>query len=137
MDIKFKKLQENAIIPAYANEGDAGMDLVAANITYEASYIEYGTGLAVAIPKGYVGLLFPRSSISKKDLSLCNSVGVLDSGYRGQVKLRFKGSNLDVYQIGERIAQLVVVPIPQCNPVVVDELDVTERGDGGFGSSGV
>ena len=96
MKVKIKKLHPDAVIPSYAKPGDAGMDLTAISKRVETGsdengeYIEYGTGLAIEIPEGHVGLVFPRSSVSKKDLFLANAVGVIDSGYRGEVKLRFK-----------------------------------------------
>ena len=90
MKVKIKKLSENAVIPQYAKPGDAGMDVVATSINVTDKYIEYGTGLAFEVPEGYVMLIFPRSSVSKYDLSLANAVGVLDSSYRGELKLRFK-----------------------------------------------
>lgn len=80
MEIKIKKLDKNAVIPKYSKYGDAGMDLVATSVDYSNEYyIEYGTGLAIEIPEGYVGYIFPRSSNSKYDLQLCNSVGIIDS----------------------------------------------------------
>ena len=90
MDIKIKKLNENAVIPKYAKPGDAGMDVVATSINVTDEYIEYGTGLAFEVPEGYCMLIFPRSSVSKYDLTLANSIGLLDSSYRGELKLRFK-----------------------------------------------
>lgn len=91
MEIKIKRLCENAVIPSYAKPGDAGMDLVATSRIFDKyGNVEYGTGLAIEIPEGYVGLLFARSSISKQDLSLANAVGVIDSGYRGEIKFKFK-----------------------------------------------
>lgn len=91
LKIKIKKLHPYAVIPTYNKDGDAGMDLAATSKSYdEDGNIVYGTGLAFEIPKGYVGLLFPRSSNAKKDLLLSNSVGVLDSGYRGEVMFKFK-----------------------------------------------
>ena len=91
MEIKIKKLDKNAVIPKYSKYGDAGMDLVATSVDYSNEYyIEYGTGLAIEIPEGYVGYVFPRSSNSKYDLQLCNSVGIIDSGYRGEIKLRYR-----------------------------------------------
>ena len=91
MEIKSKRLCENAVIPSYAKPGDAGMDLVATSRIFDKyGNVEYGTGLAIEIPEGYVGLLFARSSISKQDLSLANAVGVIDSGYRGEIKFKFK-----------------------------------------------
>ena len=90
MEVKIKKLVPEAIIPTYAKEGDAAMDVTAINIEVTEDYVEYDTGLAFEVPEDYVMLIFPRSSNSKKDLLLANSVGVLDSGYRGPLKLRFK-----------------------------------------------
>ena len=150
MEIKIKKLSENAVTPTYAKNGDAGMDLTATSKSYdEHGNICYGTSLAFEIPEGFVGLLFPRSSNTKKDLTLGNSVGVLDSGYRGEVFFKFKPSDYfainrdDVYgdglsyEVGDRIGQIIVIPHPKVTFVEVDELSSTDRGDGGFGSSGV
>src|SRR5690606_10497369 len=93
MKVKIKRLHPQAVIPSYAKPGDAGMDLTATSKSYdENGNVVYGTGLAFEIPEGYVGLLFPRSSNSKTDLILSNSVGVLDSGYRGEVMFKFKSS---------------------------------------------
>lgn len=137
MYIKFKKLDESAKIPSYANEGDAGLDLTAISLTMQDGYWEYGTGLSTEIPKGFVGLLFPRSSISKKDQFLRNSVGVIDSGYRGEIKLRMSVPALGTsYGIGEKVGQLIVIEIPILKVIEVDELDESERGEGGFGSTG-
>ena len=91
VNLKIKKLYAEAIIPSYAKPGDAGMDLTAVSKHYdEFGNVSYGIGLAFEIPEGYVGLLFPRSSICKQDLSLTNCVGVIDSGYRGEVSVKFK-----------------------------------------------
>src|SRR5574343_629468 len=107
MRVKIKKLREDAVIPKYAKPGDAGMDLVAVGQTYssERDYVEYDTGIAVEIPEGYVGLVFPRSSISNYDLILVNGVGVVDSGYRNSIRLRFKWTRggSSVYEVGDRI----------------------------------
>ena len=93
MIVKIKKLHENAVVPKYAKSGDAGLDLTATSKFYdEFGNVVYGTGLAIEIPEGYVGLIFPRSSNSKQDLLLCNSVGVIDSGYRGELICKFKPS---------------------------------------------
>lgn len=137
MKVKIKKLHDKAVIPKYAHDTDAGLDLVAVSVEHFDSFIEYDTGIAVAIPEGHVGLIFPRSSISKKALFLSNSVGVIDSGYRGPIKFRFKqtqGEN--IYQIGDRIGQLIILPYPKVEFEEVDELDKTERGEGGYGSTG-
>ena len=92
MEVKIKKTHKDAVIPRYAKAGDAGLDLTATSISYdEYGNICYGTGLAFEIPEGYVGLIFPRSSNCKKDIILTNCVGVIDSGYRGEVSFKFKG----------------------------------------------
>ena len=139
--VRIKKLHEDAVIPSYAKSGDAGMDITATSKSYDDyGNVVYGTGLAFKIPEGYVGLLFPRSSVAKKDLILSNSVGVLDSGYTGEVLFKFKMTEEvfgDEYVIGERIGQILILPYPHIEFKVVDELPTTERGVGGFGSSGV
>jgi len=143
MFVKLKKLKENAVYPQYAKEGDAGMDLVATDVISETnSSITYGTGLAMEIPDGFVGLVFPRSSIRKYDLTLSNSVGVIDSGYRGELQVTFNKINhhttrKDDYKIGDRIAQIMILPYPKFIFREVAELSNTERGEGGFGSTGV
>ena len=147
LDVKIKKLHKDAVVPTKAHKYDAGFDLTAVSKSYdEYGNICYGTGLAFSIPKNYVGLIFPRSSICKKDLSLANSVGVIDSGYLGEVSFKFKESlslteartktHFDDYKIGERTGQLIIIPIPQINLVECDDLGDSERGVGGFGSSG-
>lgn len=143
LKVKIKKLHENAVIPSYAKKGDAGLDLVATEIKSETeSQISYGTGIAVEIPLGYVGLVFPRSSIKKYDLQLSNSVGVIDSGYRGEIQATFNKTsnqlnrNMEYYNVGDRIAQLIILPYPQIKFIETDNLSNTERGIGGFGSTG-
>lgn len=152
MKIKFKKLNNEAIIPSFAKEGDAGMDLLATTVKRSSNFYEYGTGLAMEIPKGYVGLLFPRSSISNTDHYLRNSVGVIDSGYRGEIKIRMSTPDTHFYQqvynlpqdkldrkeynIGDKIAQLVIIKLPWVEIEEVENLSDTDRGEGGFGSSG-
>ena len=139
LKIKIKKLDENAIVPAYANPGDAGMDIYATSKKVFDDYIEYGTGLSFEVPEGYVMLIFPRSSISNKDLILSNSVGVLDSGYRGELKFRFKRSfspNPKHYNTGDRIGQIIIMPYPTIEFTEVDELSDSIRGERGFGSTG-
>lgn len=136
--VKFKKVSDRAEIPFYAKKGDAGMDLVATTLTRTGKYFEYGTDLAMEIPQGYVGLLFPRSSISKTDHSLRNSVGVIDSGYRGEIKLRMSIPNLGEreYNIGDKVGQLIIIKLPWVEIEEVEELSDTDRGEGGFGSTG-
>lgn len=145
MDVKICKLSEDAVIPTYAHPGDAGMDVVATSVNITDDYIEYGTGLSFEVPEGYCMLIFPRSSNSKKDLILANSVGVLDSTYRGELKLRFKKCYQPViyglvartvYDVGDKVGQIMILPYPQINFTEVDSLSETERGDGGFGSTG-
>lgn len=140
MKVRIKKLNPLAVIPQYAKAGDAGLDLVGITVSDSSpEYLEYGTGLSIEIPEGYVGLIFPRSSISKMDLILANSVGVIDSGYRGEIKLRFKRIDLvynNYYSLGDKIGQLVIIPYPSIELEEVEELSDSERGEGGFGSSG-
>lgn len=139
MEVKIKKLDEKAVIPAYAKPGDAGMDLVAVTHKYENGNHIYGTGLAIEIPEGYVGFLFPRSSNRKTRAYLTNHVGVIDSGYRGEIMLTFKNVDLtalEPYKVGDRVAQLIIMPYPTIELVEVDELSETERGTGGHGSTG-
>ena len=137
MKVRIKKLSENAVIPTYAKEGDAGMDLVITSIiTRNEGDVTYGFGIALEIPKGFVGLVFPRSSIRKTDLILSNSVGVIDSGYRGEIQATFKRSGVYAYAVGDRIGQIMIIPHPPIEFEEADELSDTERGDGGFGSTG-
>lgn len=155
MKVNVKKLDSNAVLPTYAKHGDAGMDLTATSKSYdEDGNVCYGTSLAFEIPNGFVGLLFPRSSNTKKDLILGNSVGVIDSGYRGEVMFKFKGAvsiyemdlnyagnfpcvgeSADAYEIGDRIGQIIIMPYPQVEFNLVDELSSSDRGVGGFGST--
>ena len=137
--LKIKKLNEAAETPSYACHGDAGLDLKAISITVTEDYIEYGTGLAIEIPYGFAAFIYPRSSISNYSLILANSVGVVDSGYKGELKVRFKkiGDKDRIYEIGNKVAQLVLMPIAIANSIeVVDELSATDRGTGGFGHTG-
>ena len=153
MKVKIKKLHPDAVVPKYAHDTDAGLDLVATSKKVEDGCIVYGTGLAFEIPEGYVGLIFPRSSLAKKTLTLTNSVGVIDSGYRGEVTFKFRplnsagsyrgniivgmsGSNFEDYNIGDRIGQMIILPYPKIEFEEVDELSESERGVGGYGSTG-
>lgn len=138
-NVKIKKLHPNAVIPQYAKDGDAGMDIVATEVIQENDIqITYGTGIAVEIPSGHVGLIFPRSSVRKTGLQLSNSVGVIDSGYRGEIQATFNKmvDYPDSYKVGERICQIMILPYPIINFVESEELGTSERGDGGFGSTG-
>lgn len=173
LKVKIKRLHPNSVIPKYAKQGDAGLDLTAVSYEFdEYGNIVYHTGLSFEIPEGFVGLIFPRSSICKKDLSLTNAVGVIDSGFRGEVTAKFKptacfcdfeyntkengiGSVRDnydfvclsgenrkdaptplLYEIGDRIAQMIIIPYPKIEFKEVEELSETERGDGSYGSTG-
>ena len=144
MKVKFLKLVDTAVTPSYAKPGDAGMDItaIAHKINTEHNFIEYHTGLAFEIPERHVGLLFPRSSVSKKDLSLANCVGVVDSGYRGEITFRYKFdsdsyfANVKRYQDGDRVGQLVIMPYPNIELEEVDNLADSSRGEGGYGSTG-
>ncbi|MEG0198936.1 MAG: hypothetical protein RR676_17605, partial [Acinetobacter sp.] len=123
-----------------------GMDLTAISKQYDDhGNVCYGTGLAFEIPKGFVGLLFPRSSNTKKDLVLGNSVGVVDSGYRGEVVFKFRPVmplDRDIefgpreYEVGDRIGQVIILPYPEIEFLEVDEMSSSDRGVGGFGSTG-
>ena len=139
--VKVKKIHSNAIIPSYSKIGDAGMDLTITSIIENTSFsVSYGFGLSMEIPKGFVGLIFPRSSVRNYELSLTNCVGVIDSGYRGEIQATFrKHSGLDSisYKVGDRGAQIVILPYPQVTMVESSEISNTERGEGGFGSTGV
>ena len=145
MIVNIKKLHEDAKIPKYAKFGDAGLDLTAISKEFtdsEDTYITYGTGLSIEIPQGFVGLIFPRSSLCNYDLALTNHIGVIDSGYRGEIKFKYRLTNpfpydtTTTYDIGDKIGQLVIIPYPQIQLVEVEDLSESERGNGGFGSSG-
>ena len=137
MKVKIKRLHEDAVIPKYAKPGDAGMDITAISFKRDKDILSYNTGIAIEIPNGHVGLIYPRSSVYKTGLRLCNSVGVIDSGYRGEIKFKFEASKRAVpYKVGDRIGQLIIVPFPQIEFEEVNELSSTERGEGGYGSTG-
>jgi dUTP pyrophosphatase len=153
MKVRIQKLNPLAQIPSYAKDGDAGMDVIATSIISDTpTQITYGLGIALEIPKGFVGLVFPRSSIRKTGLQLSNSVGVIDSGYRGELQATFNkvfgGEGMydemkvnqiqpnDFYKIGDRVCQIMIIPHPPIEFEQVTQLSETERGDGGFGSTG-
>lgn len=161
VNVKIKRLTENSVIPSYAHEGDVGVDITATSRIYDKyGNVSYGTGLAIELPKGYAALLFPRSSICKKDLSLSNAVGVIEHTYRGEIFFKFKPTlscfdddaeestdgeryddiyipeNSQHYEVGDRIGQMIILPYPKIVFEEVEELSETERGEGGFGSSG-
>ena len=138
--VKVKKLNDKAYIPTYSKLGDAGMDLTITSIIENTSFsVTYGFGIAMEIPKQYVGLIFPRSSVRNQELILSNCVGVIDSGYRGELQATFKKTNgLDSikYNVGDRGAQIMILPYPKIYMAEVPELSDTDRGTGGFGSTG-
>ena len=143
MKVNIKKLHPSAKIPKHAKAGDAGMDLYAVERGEADDYgnMVYRTGLAMEIPNGYVGLVYPRSSVSKTPHMLRNHVGVIDSGYRGEIMLKFGWYETSpgehaVYKAGDRIAQIVIMPYPKVEFNEVDELSSSLRGSGGFGSTG-
>jgi dUTP pyrophosphatase len=166
MKLKIKRLNKKAVLPSYAHQGDAGLDLTATSRVFdEFGNVSYGTGLAISVPEGHVGLLFSRSSNCKKDLLLNNAVGVLDSSYTGEVFFKYKPSAVfsdktgklgsdslfaetielpikenwmtpQIYEIGDRIGQLIIIPYPTMEIEEVEELSTTERGTDGFGSTG-
>lgn len=157
LPVRFKKIRDNAELPTYAKPGDACMDLVAADwsIDINTNMVEYYFGWAVEIPEGHVGLIFPRSSVSRRPLMLANGVGVIDSGYRGEVSARFHvrdnhwvvsqedqklkfdmSQEANLYKAGDRVAQMMILPIPLVKVAWANELSDTDRGEGGFGSTG-
>lgn len=154
MNVKFKKVHPNAVLPTYAHPDgeDNGLDLVAVSIEETEDYIEYDTGVAVEIPKGYCGFLVPNSRCSKKDLVMCNAPGVIDPGYRGTMRARYKNvfhaptlfkkiayspssAIRKIFAVGDVVAQLVIVPAPQIESGWVEELTPSKRDTGGFGST--
>ena len=144
-NVKIKKLKENAVIPKKAFPYDAGFDLSACLDCDSVSIpvgktIKIGTGLAIAVPNGYFGGIFARSGLStKQGLRPANCVGVLDSSYRNEVivPLYNDSDKVRIVKNGDRIAQLIILPVYDTNMEVVDELNETDRGLGGFGSTGI
>ena len=139
MKVKIKKLHHAAVIPKYAKGGDACVDLYAVEKhSDDFGNTVFSTGLAFEIPDGYVGLVFPRSSICKTFHQLRNSVGVIDSGYRGEVKLVFWAdySASTRYRVNDRVGQMMILPYPNIEFEEVNELTDTDRGSGSFGSTG-
>lgn len=142
MDLKVALLQDGARLPARAHDGDAGLDLYAC----EAAHIgpgerwSVGTGIAVEIPEGHAGLVLPRSGLARDHgITLPNSPGLIDSGYRGELRVLLLNTDpAETFKVepGDRIAQLVISPVAIATPVEVEALTESARGDGGFGSSG-
>jgi dUTP pyrophosphatase len=159
MIINFVKLHENAVIPTKAHPWDACFDLTSISMRVDEDYgfIEYDTGIACEIDRGFCGLVYPRSSISKYDLTLANGIAVIDSGYNSSILLRFKPAlrfyirewkgetsievnnvfQQKVYNIGDKIGQFKIVPVDGIEFNEVNKLKKTARGAGGFGSTGV
>lgn len=144
MEVKFKKLSDKAVVPSRAHASDAGLDLTATRITTEVNecgqfVLVYHTDLAFEIPEGYVGFVFPRSSIAKKSVYFTNSVSVIDSNYRGELIFKLKNTSGDsipsVYNVGDKFAQLIIMPYPSIKLIASEELSESERGSDGFGSS--
>lgn len=138
MIVKFKKLYEDAKAPYQGTVGAAGFDLYAVSKEQiDCYHTKFGTGLAVEIPAGYVGLVFPRSSCYKSGMLLSNCVGVIDSDYRGEITAVFLGTDKEVcYNVGDRICQIVIMHYPQIEYFEASELTDTARGTGGYGSTG-
>ncbi len=142
MELRVAKLKDGAKLPARAHEGDAGLDLYAC----EAAHLgpgerwSVGTGVAVEIPAGHAGLVLPRSGLARDHgIALVNSPGLIDAGYRGEVRVLLLNTDpAEVFRVepGDRIAQLVLAPVAIADPVEVEALTESARGDGGFGSSG-
>ena|SRR6201986_5529796 len=141
MKLKISKVKPEAVIPTKAHDSDIGFDMYAISEEVvdkgDYGYIEYDTGISVQPEPGYGCFIFPRSSISNTGLLLSNCVGVIDPGYTGSIKARFKYvSKTKKYGVGDKICQLVVLPIPKVELEVTEELTATDRNSNGFGSSG-
>ena len=175
MKVKIKRIHKDAVIPKYAMPCDAGMDITAVSkeFDYESGCVIFGAGISVEIPEGYVGLLFPRSSIYKRCMEMTNCVGVIDAGYRGEIKVIMRSANRLVrpkrfwnriraifckmvfkhinddtnsvivdnintndYNVGDRVAQLIIMPFPTVEFDEVESLSDSVRGQNGHGSTG-
>ena len=158
MEIRFKKLSDKAKTPYRKFDVDAGFDLYATRIEETEKYTMYGTDIVLEIPEGYVGLMFPRSSVTNQDLMLKNCVGVIDASYRGEIMCRFAKYHHDMfkeikdvdlidlvhperkpnyYEVGDRICQIVFLKLPNVKLVESQELSHGARGTDGYGSSGL
>lgn len=137
MKILIKKINPNAVIPFYSKEGDAGMDLTAVSVEQlDSEHLVYNFGIAIEIPEGFVGLVFPRSSCYRQKQIMSNCVGVIDSGYRGEIKAVMIGTTSNSYNVGDRVAQLLVMPYPKVEFIESEYLSKTSRGTDGYGSTG-
>ena len=143
IELPIRRLRDDAVVPSRAYSGDAGLDLAACERVELApgERALVGTGLAVAIPEGFAGFVQPRSGLAAKNgITIVNSPGLIDSGYRGELKVTLLNTDVRatfVVEPGMRIAQLVVMPVPEVEPLEVEELPESERGVRGFGSSKV
>ena len=134
--IRFKKLSAEAKTPERSHNTDAGYDLHCTKIVVKEKYLAYHTDIAIEMPIGMVGLAFPRSSVIKKDLMLKNSVGVIDADYRGEIIFMYNKFGDEIFRVGDRVGQLVFLDLPNTDLVEAKELSTTDRGTGGFGSTG-
>ena len=139
--VKISKVYEDAIIPTKAHKSDAGYDMYVHSSYINGDIISYGLGVKMEIPFGYVGLIFPRSSVFTQDLMLSNCVGVIDSGYRGEIQAKFRVTKDDyknIYKPGDRCCQIIIMPFPYVvlKEVPEAELTLSDRGENGYGSSG-
>lgn len=136
------KLSDNALLPIHAKPGDAGLDLTSReDVSLQPGSVQIvTTGVCVEIPEGYFGLVAPRSGLSSKHgITLANTPGIIDSGYRGEIHVPLYNIGKEPYEIhkGDRVCQLIIVPYASCQCIEVDDMDHTDRGDTGFGSSGI
>ena len=138
LEVKFKLNHPEAKKPVYAYDTDACMDLFAADILITEKYIEYNTGINMLIPLDYVGLLFSRSSVTNKNLIQKNSVGIIDHGYIGDIKIRFYNLNNinDIYSIGDRVGQIMIIERPKIKLIETEYFEETKRNINGYGSTG-
>lgn len=142
MNIKYKKLSSNSVTPSYATSGDAGLDMTSTRIVKSNLFsVWYNTDIAIEIPKGHFGLIAPRSSISNDGtLMMSNSIGILDSGFRGGIQIRFNRTLKGIftrkqYNIGDKICQLIIVPFKTAVLEPALFLSKSDRGEGGYGST--
>ncbi len=142
VQLRVLKLQDEAVVPSRAHEGDAGLDLHACEAAHLGPEERWsvGTGVAIEVPEGHAGLVLPRSGLAREHgIALVNAPGLIDSGYRGEVRVLLLNTDpAEIFRVepGDRIAQLVIAPVASADPLEVEALSETARGDGGFGSSG-
>lgn len=140
MKIRYKKVSRDAVEPMKAHASDAAFDMTCVSVEEDRkrNIVTYHTGIAMEIPDGYVGLLFPRSGVYRHQLQLANSVGVIDSGYRGEILFKFRivQPHISRFSVGDRVGQLLIIPYPEIALEEAESLAESERGEGGFGSTG-